>query len=1305
MNFYTAIETTVKRAIVYAPFTAARAIGTVYSRFNPPLFTSVNPVRVGILLALLVVSSAFCWLPVASAQGTTPVSIPDTNLAAAVRARLLELTIINPGDTITQAHMRDARFRVLIVSRPASPMQEITALTGLEYATELRNLEIPSHNIRSLVPNISSLEPIKTMRFLLYLKLPGNENLGDISPIQGLTNLEELVLGNTGVSDLAPLANLTKLTWLDLKNNQIQDISALANLTKLTYLNLWNKADDDGIPPVPKGHNQVRDIGPLAKMTEMEYLYLDDNRIRDLTPLANMTKLRTLELAENRVIDISPLPFDRMTALQSLILSGNWGFFIPGLSDISPLARAPRSLTRLYLGQNDISDISPLAGLTALKWLELQENLIRDISPLTELISAVPEETGLRKTTGTDAGVLRIAYNSLNYASIYTHLPTLRAAIREAGFWFATLDRDNTDTRIPGRLVPISGDEQTGMFGVPLADPFVVETRDSATRNIYNQRVEGLPFAGVPLTFAITEGGGKLNPVPTETDDDGRAESTLTPVRTLGRHTVEVTVTHEETTLRTVFTANVLPSALAAPTLGDALPTTLEVSWPAPAYPVEGYEVRYRVKDSEEWTDAAHEGTGTSITLTDLIPGTTYEVQILAQTTVGPSPWSPSVSGMTGLAASTLGDALPTTLEVSWPAPAYPVEGYEVRYRVKDSEEWTDAAHEGTGTSITLTDLIPGTVYEWQVRARTRGGPGPWSAVNRGTTGYVLLQTRELAPSSVALDQLVFNELRNANDDKQDWLEVKNISDADMPLAGWEISIVASAGGAANQDVGIITFPDYTLPAGEVLLIVNTSPSETDLASGVNIATGVGKKGARHRYLVAADMKLPSTQYLLLLRSVTDKNGTAEALEDVAGNYFRETGDFLFGDGGTQVWPLQDTERPSPADAAPLAAGGAWARVLTDKRGYLAAAWSQRGYQAGLGYERGAAAATSLGTPGYANTAVTGEAPSGRVSISELMFAKKSGRRTVPQWLELYNNSMTEAVKLEGWRLEVEYLTGKSARRHRFDAVSLTPLTVLPNQTVLLVTWRAETSGHFPEGRVYNLYFEHPNAFNQRERRHEVLNPLGFSVRLLDASGTLVDSVGNLDGVARTKDAPAWEVPSSVTPEGTRVSLIRRYEDSAPLPGTEVDSWVSASAVKLAVSTYYGWETDLGTPGYRDGGPLPVALSQFQSVRTDAGVVVRWITESSLDNAGFNLLRGESRPGPFTQINRGLIAGAGTTGERQTYMFTDGAAKPGVSYYYRLEEVSFGGVRQVLATTRLRGDVRASGKLTTRWSELKSIPR
>ena len=755
---------------------------------------------------------------------------------------------------------------------------------------------------------------------------------------------------------------------------------------------------------------------------------------------------------------------------------------------------------------------------------------------------------------------------------------------------------------------------------------------------------DGDPFAGVPVVFAVTEGEGTVETAETATHD---------PTYDL-RDEIE-------------------GQAMTTFTVGPALGQQTVVATMTHA----ATQLTRRVNAVQPQANLIREETTLEATFTiNVLP-----VALDAPTVVAP--------------------ADPTALQVSWAAPVYAIANYEVRYRVDGSDAWTVAAYKGTEPGTTLTDLIPGTTYEWQVRAQTSVGPSPWSPSQRGTTGHVLLQTRELSPSPVASDRLVFNELRNADDDTHDWLELKNISDAEIALADWEVSIVSPPGGGTPEDRDIVDFPDYTLPAGEVLLIVNTDPRQTDLAGGVDIKTGEGKRGARHRYFVSAALKLPSSPYLLLLRSVADKNGTPDALEDIAGNYFRESGDFAFGE-GTQVWPLQDTARPLSADAALLTAGEAWARVSTETRGYLAAAWGKSGHQAGLGYQQNVAAAEmSLGTPGYANAAIVAEAPSGRVSISELMFATKAGRRTVPQWIELYNNSTTEAVKLAGWRLEIEYLNGENARRHRFDAVTLTPLTVLPNQTVLLATWRAETSGHFPEGKVYNLYFEHPNAFNQRERRNDVLNAAGFSVRLLDASGTLVDSVGNLDGVARTKDVPVWEVPSGTTAEGARVSLIRKYEDSAPLPGTDADSWKSAANVKLAVSTYYGWETDIGTPGYREGGPLPVVLSHFQSVRTAAGVVIRWTTESSVDNAGFNLLRSESRSGPYTQINSALIAGSGTTGESSAYVFTDGAAKPGVVYYYRLEEVSFGGVVQPLVTMRVRGQVSASGKRVMRWSELK----
>ena len=1111
----------------------------------------------------------------------------------------------------------------------------------------LGNILIPDPNDpNSMIPLKNNPDPIT----LEHMRHPGFTSLNTGIRPDGRDSTNPSIQ----IKDLTGLEKAPNLQVIRFLDHKFSDLSPLANLTKLTQLTLT--------------HNNISDVTPLANLTNLTNLILRDNRISDVTPLANLKKLTGLSVSENDVSDITPLA--NLPKLRTLSFNETNVRAIPPLDGLKELTtlngsncqirdisglRGLTKLRYLYLRSNQIRDISPLADLTTITIVDLEGNEIRDISPIagwTQITGGVFWDRILFASRLRDHTLT----NPLSYPSIYTHSITLingnsgllhslrTTSIRRNLYLYPRVG----SLRAPTTLEIVSEAEQTVRSGESV-EPLVVRVLAQ----------EGDPFAGVPVVFAVTEGEGTVETAETATHDptydlrdeiEGQAMTTFTVGTALGQQTVVATVTHKATDETRA--------------LGFHLVTQIDPNDPN----------RLR---SILLRDALLEDTTLEATFTiNVLPGA-----LDAPTVVAP--------------------ADPTALQVSWAAPVYPIANYEVRYRVDGSEAWTVAAYKGTEPGTTLTDLIPGTTYEWQVRAQTSVGPSPWSPSQRGTTGHVLLQTRELSPSPVASDRLVFNELRNADDDTHDWLELKNISDADLALADWEVSIVSPPGGGTPEDRDIVDFPDYTLPAGEVLLIVNTDPRQTDLAGGVDIKTGEGKRGARHRYFVSAALKLPSSPYLLLLRSVADKNGTPDAVEDIAGNYFRESGDFAFGE-GTQVWPLQDTARPLSADAALLTAGEAWARVSTETRGYLAAAWGKSGHQAGLGYQQNVAAAEmSLGTPGYANAAIVAEAPSGRVSISELMFATKAGRRTVPQWIELYNNSTTEAVKLAGWRLEIEYLKGENARRHRFDAVTLTPLTVLPNQTVLLATWRAETSGHFPEGKVYNLYFEHQNAFNQREKRNDVLNAAGFSVRLLDASGTLVDSVGNLDGVARTKDVPVWEVPSGTTAEGARVSLIRKYEDSAPLPGTDADSWKSAANVKLAVSTYYGWETDIGTPGYREGGPLPVVLSQFQSVRTAAGVVIRWTTESSVDNAGFNLLRSESRSGPFTKINSALIAGSGTTGESSAYVFTDGAAKPGVVYYYRLEEVSFGGVVQPLVTMRVRGQVSASGKRVMRWSELK----
>ncbi len=122
-----------------------------------------------------------------------------------------------------------------------------------------------------------------------------------------------------------------------------------------------------------------------------------------------------------------------------------------------------------------------------------------------------------------------------------------------------------------------------------------------------------------------------------------------------------------------------------------------------------------------------------------------------------------------------------------------------------------------------------------------------------------------------------------------------------------------------------------------------------------------------------------------------------------------------------------------------------------------------------------------------------------------------------------------------------------------------------------------------------------------------------------------------------------------------------------------------------------------------DREPLPVNLSHFRAELTDTGVTLKWVTESEVDNAGFYIYRSETKDGEFRVVNATIIQGAGTTGERNEYTWTDATAKPNTVYYYRIEDVSHAGVREQLATVRLRGLVSAHGKLTTSWADLKTV--
>lgn len=327
------------------------------------------------------------------------------------------------------------------------------------------------------------------------------------------------------------------------------------------------------------------------------------------------------------------------------------------------------------------------------------------------------------------------------------------------------------------------------------------------------------------------------------------------------------------------------------------------------------------------------------------------------------------------------------------------------------------------------------------------------------------------------------------------------------------------------------------------------------------------------------------------------------------------------------------------------------------------------------------------------------------VAISEIMYATNTDKS--PQWIELHNRS-TRRVSLEGWEIAI--------MNHPEDKSVIAANLIFPigakildaNQVLLLVTEHGDNSGDgAPKGDLQPDRVVILKDLIGGTPGYRLLSQTAFKVILKAPTETktarkmLSDIAGNLGTI------PEWKLP--MVKGNQRGSIIRVYEGSNATgdsyDGTAVYSWALAaekSSRYTQRTTYYGHHSDHGTPGYRASAPLPVALSSFHPDRTQVSllsfrpgrerttgeVTITWVTETELNNTGFNIKRSKTKNGPFKVINqKGMIAGHGTTSERHVYTYTDTTARPMTVYYYQLECVSADGTRRTLSTTRLRGFV------------------
>lgn len=86
-------------------------------------------------------------------------------------------------------------------------------------------------------------------------------------------------------------------------------------------------------------------------------------------------------------------------------------------------------------------------------------------------------------------------------------------------------------------------------------------------------------------------------------------------------------------------------------------------------------------------------------------------------------------------------------------------------------------------------------------------------------------------------------------------------------------------------------------------------------------------------------------------------------------------------------------------------------------------------------------------------------------------------------------------------------------------------------------------------------------------------------------------------------------------------------------------------------------------------GALPVTLSLFNALSQKNNVILRWKTESELNNSGFDVERKTDR-GEWSKI--AFVQGSGTTNQPVEYAYEDKKLMPD-KYFYRLKQIDYNG--------------------------------
>ena len=254
------------------------------------------------------------------------------------------------------------------------------------------------------------------------------------------------------------------------------------------------------------------------------------------------------------------------------------------------------------------------------------------------------------------------------------------------------------------------------------------------------------------------------------------------------------------------------------------------------------------------------------------------------------------------------------------------------------------------------------------------------------------------------------------------------------------------------------------------------------------------------------------------------------------------------------------------------------------------------------------------------------------------------------EFIELYNNSLS-SVDINGWMVadgnEEDGIEAWDETTHGAitDPDPIFNTTLIPAHSYAVILDRNYATGD----QIYNL-------------------PSGCIILTVD-DATIGNGLTNADPIT-LKNSSGTEISTYGTPANPLDNIPisptsgHSVEKKHPSIADAEGNWLESTDVK-------------GTPGEQNSifdSSLPVELNSFEATPVDNKMVIlRWTTQSEVNNHGFYVMRSETEDGIYQAISP-LIAGAGTSTEKHSYSFEDKRVEPEGTYLYQLKQVDVDGM-------------------------------